>query len=100
MSKLPKDCCGCEACAAVCKKGAIKLTRNDEGFYFPVVDASLCVNCGACEKKCPVLNSDRIGKAENTGFFGGYFTASAIMKKADREYDMFTDLQRRYSDYQ
>ena len=32
--------------------------------------------------------------------FGGYFTASAIMKKADREYDMFTDLQRRYSDYQ
>jgi len=28
--------------------------------------------------------------------FGGYFTASAIMKKADREYDMFEDLQRRY----
>lgn len=28
--------------------------------------------------------------------FGGYFTASAIMKKADREYDMFADLQRRY----
>ena len=31
--------------------------------------------------------------------FGGYFTASAIMKKADREYDMFADLQRRYPDY-
>lgn len=28
--------------------------------------------------------------------FGGFFTASAIMKKADREYDMFADLQRRY----
>lgn len=27
--------------------------------------------------------------------FGGYFTASAIMKKADREYDMFADLQKR-----
>lgn len=27
--------------------------------------------------------------------FGGYFTASAIMKKADREYDMFGDLQKR-----
>ena len=25
--------------------------------------------------------------------FGGYFTASAIMKKADREYDMFANLQ-------
>ena len=27
--------------------------------------------------------------------FGGYFTASAIMKKADREYDMFADLKKR-----
>lgn len=26
--------------------------------------------------------------------FGGYFTASAIMKKADREYDMFDELQK------
>lgn len=27
--------------------------------------------------------------------FGGYFTASTIMKKSDREYDMFDNLQRR-----
>lgn len=26
--------------------------------------------------------------------FGGYFTASAIMKKADREYDMFAELEK------
>ena len=31
--------------------------------------------------------------------FGGYFTASAIMKKADREYDMFEDLKNRNPDY-
>ena len=31
--------------------------------------------------------------------FGGYFTASAIMKKADREYDMFEDLRERNPDY-
>lgn len=31
--------------------------------------------------------------------FGGYFTASAIMKKADREYDMFADIQKRNPDY-
>ncbi len=28
--------------------------------------------------------------------FGGYFTASSIMKKADREYDMFSDLKRKH----
>lgn len=31
--------------------------------------------------------------------FGGYFTASAIMKKADRGYDMFSDLKKRKPDY-
>lgn len=31
--------------------------------------------------------------------FGGYFTASAIMKKADREYDMFADLQNKKPEY-
>ena len=31
--------------------------------------------------------------------FGGYFTASAIMKKADREYDMFDDLKKRNPEY-
>lgn len=31
--------------------------------------------------------------------FGGYFTASTIMKKADREYDMFADLKKRTPDY-
>lgn len=28
--------------------------------------------------------------------FGGYFTASSIMKKADREYDMFADLKKKH----
>lgn len=30
---------------------------------------------------------------------GGYFTASTIMKKADREYDMFGELSQRHSNY-
>lgn len=31
--------------------------------------------------------------------FGGYFTASTIMKNADREYDMFAELKQRNSNY-
>ena len=31
--------------------------------------------------------------------FGGYFTASAIMKRAEREYDMFANIQRKNPEY-
>ena len=31
--------------------------------------------------------------------FGGYFTASAIMKRAEREYDMFANIQKRNPEY-
>ncbi len=48
-------CTGCFACKQVCAKGAVHL-KEDKGFSYPVIDASLCVDCGLCTKVCPVLN--------------------------------------------
>ncbi len=56
----PKDCCGCEACVASCPKQCISMQENDEGFLYPVVDASLCVRCGLCNKICPIENKPQI----------------------------------------
>lgn len=50
------DCCGCNACGDVCSKGAITFTTDNEGFWYPEVDKDKCVNCGLCEKVCPVIN--------------------------------------------
>ncbi|WP_165153796.1 Coenzyme F420 hydrogenase/dehydrogenase, beta subunit C-terminal domain [Parabacteroides sp. ZJ-118] len=46
------SCTGCGACVASCHKKAITLSINEEGFYAPVVDGNLCVDCGACQKVC------------------------------------------------
>ncbi|MDD4592372.1 MAG: 4Fe-4S dicluster domain-containing protein, partial [Parabacteroides sp.] len=52
------ECCGCSVCADICGKNAITMTANDEGFLYPVVDKKLCVDCGMCDKVCPMKNSD------------------------------------------
>ncbi len=52
----PKNrCSGCAACRAVCPKGAITMTPDAEGFFYPRIDAARCVSCGTCQKACPVL---------------------------------------------
>lgn len=56
--KHRKDCCGCSACVQKCPKQCISMQFDDEGFYYPVVQKDLCVNCGLCEKVCPVINQE------------------------------------------
>lgn len=51
-----QNCCGCQACANVCPKNCISMQADEEGFLYPHVDTSTCVNCGLCEKVCPILH--------------------------------------------
>jgi len=50
------DCSGCEACANICPKNAIKMTRDAEGFAYPKINSELCIKCGKCDATCPSLN--------------------------------------------
>lgn len=49
-------CCGCAACSDVCPQSCITMKYKKEGFYYPVVDASMCVDCKLCSKVCPMCN--------------------------------------------
>lgn len=53
-----KDCCGCAACVQRCPKQSITMQLDDEGFYYPQVDTTTCIDCGLCEKVCPVINQE------------------------------------------
>ena len=53
-----KDCCGCTACASACPKNCIKMIEDNEGFKYPQLDKALCVDCGLCEKVCPIINTN------------------------------------------
>lgn len=54
--KKKNRCCGCESCVQACPKHCISFDEDAEGFRYPKVDMSSCVNCGLCEKVCPFLN--------------------------------------------
>jgi len=62
MPTLPdKDiCCGCGACVDACPHSAIELKEDSNGFYYPVIDISTCIDCKLCERKCHLLNQDKI----------------------------------------
>lgn len=48
-----KECSGCTACLSACPKRCIEIKPDDEGFFYPVIDKSVCIECGLCEKVCP-----------------------------------------------
>ena len=65
LIKEKKDCCGCAACAQRCPKKCITMQDDNEGFLYPVVDTSICIDCGLCEKVCPVINQEEPRKPMN-----------------------------------
>lgn len=69
-----KECCGCNACGDICPTQAIKFPIDNEGFWYPQVELDKCINCGLCEKVCPMLHTDTLqtyGQHEPK-VYGGY----------------------------
>lgn len=88
--KNKMDCCGCGACAQKCPKHCISMCEDEQGFLYPIVDLTRCIQCGLCEKVCPVLNQEdtrmplQVFAAKNKDNFireqsssGGIFSAIA-----------------------
>ena len=48
-------CTGCCACYSVCPNHAINLQCDESGALYPVIDTDACVECGLCQKVCPVI---------------------------------------------
>lgn len=51
-----EDCCGCESCAQKCPKKCISMIEDEQGFLYPSINQEMCIDCGLCEKVCPVIN--------------------------------------------
>lgn len=93
MKLIEKDkCCGCTACVSICPKSCISMISDRDGFSYPTVDISLCIDCHLCENVCPAINVKKnielplVYAAMNNDEFvrlqsssGGIFTSVAEM---------------------
>ena len=50
------NCTGCGLCESVCPVNAIKMAREENGFYYPVITEA-CLECEKCRHECIVENS-------------------------------------------
>lgn len=87
------NCCGCYACVNVCPKDCISMLEDSEGFNYPCVDKSKCVDCTLCEKVCPIINKDKVaqGSNEEDNTYVAY-TKNATVRKNSSSGGMFTEL--------
>lgn len=58
-----ENCNGCHGCFNICPKKCISMEIDNEGFWYPKVDKSKCIDCNLCEKVCPIINDP---KKDNT----------------------------------
>lgn len=76
-----EDCCGCNACAAVCPKQAITMVEDECGFRFPQVNQEVCVKCGSCQHVCCIQNAADLHEPIKT-FAGTYRNAEISANSA------------------
>ncbi len=59
-----EDCCACGACLNACPKGAISMTRDENGFLYPTIDSESCVECGKCVNTCSFVHHERLNSTD------------------------------------
>lgn len=66
-------CCGCNACVVACPKQCITKKVDEEGFWYPEVNTAACIDCGLCEKVCPMISpADNVERYDTPTVYAAY----------------------------
>lgn len=80
--KEKKNCSGCHACANACPKNCISMVSDEEGFWYPQVNKEKCIDCGLCEKVCPIIHKWQPDNSRTTTAMAAINTNEEIRLKS------------------
>jgi len=80
--KITDLCCGCGACAAVCKKGAVTIQKNDAGFFHYTIDETRCVQCKQCKAVCPMTDVVATDMHESFALFAAKSNEKQVLRRS------------------
>jgi len=86
------NCSGCTACESICPTAAIQMKEDDEGFYYPMIDETKCINCNLCKKVCTFSEEYDIGKKANVSKVYAIKHKSSKERETSRSGGMFVAL--------
>ena len=86
------QCFGCSACAMACPKHCIEMRPDEEGFLYPNINNSLCINCGKCRTVCPVLKNNNL---DNNPDCYIAFSNNKEIRKQSSSGGIFTELAKK-----
>lgn len=96
ITEKRSQCSGCEACVQVCSQNAVAMKTDNEGFRYPVIDKSKCIDCGRCYECCPTKREELFYQNEQH-CFGGYSNDSEILLKSTSG-GAFSEIARAWCD--
>ena len=80
IEEIRDICTGCTACANICPKKCIEIKFDDEGFYYPFIDHSQCIECKKCESVCHCIEK-RPCESQKYSYYG-FVNDDAIRSKS------------------
>lgn len=85
-------CTGCTACASVCPRACITMVADENGFLCPVIDAESCIECGLCEKTCPIITPVKMVENEPKAFAA--YSTDDIVRMESSSGGVFTEIAK------